>query len=112
MPRRRTEKDRRRDREEAERLAWERFRPRLEGVKDYVEAKTLTLEAPPPDAPGRRFYSNLAFFLGDFAVPHGSSDAEKGLYIGLMERMDAAGNLKAGVKDRVVSALRAAARGY
>ena len=62
--------------------------------------------APPPDAPGRRFYSNLGFFLGAFTVPMGSNQTERSHYIEFIKRLDAAGALKPGAAEAVLAALR------
>lgn len=71
---------------EADRRVWDQFRLRLEALASFGEAQSLTNEAPPPDSPGRRYYSNLGFFLQSFAVPMGSSYAEKALYIQFIQR--------------------------
>jgi hypothetical protein len=86
---------------DAERRVWDIFRPKLQAVKNFVEAQILAAETPPPNAPGRRFYSNLAFFLGCFGVPGGSSYAEKALYLQLIKRLDAGGGLNAGARQKI-----------
>ena len=70
---RRTRDKREQERADADRRAWDRFRPRLESLSSFIEARLLVKQAPPPDSPGRRYYSNLGFFLQDFTVPSGSS---------------------------------------
>jgi len=82
----------------AEGNQWEEFRPELEAAKTYSDALKLVSEAPAPDSPGRRYYSNLRFFLTGFIPPHGSSYGEKALYLELIARMDAAGDLKPGTR--------------
>jgi len=89
-----------------EREAWEGFRTRLADAAGFKEAAELAADAPPPDAPGRRFYSNLTFFLQSFIVPGGSSREERGLYLALVQRMDAAGQLRRGVGARVAAELQ------
>ncbi|MGB7922015.1 MAG: hypothetical protein WCF57_02090 [Pyrinomonadaceae bacterium] len=91
---------------EAERREWETFRPKLDALQSYAEARQLVAEAPPPDAPGRRYYSNLGFFLQNFTVPMGSSYAERALYLQFIQRLDADGALKPGVRQQVEEALR------
>lgn len=91
---------------EAERREWEIFRPKLDALQSYDEAKRLVAEAPPPDTPGRRYYSNLGFFLQAFTVPMGSSHAERGLYLQFIQRLDAAGKLKPGARQQIEDALR------
>ena len=105
---RKTKAQRNQERADAERRVWEIFRPKLDAVEDIVEAHKLVAETPPPDAPGRRYYSNLAFFLQCFGVPGGSSYAEKALYLKLIARLDATGILKAGAREKIESDLRQA----
>jgi hypothetical protein len=87
---------------------WDAFRPKLEAVQNLAEAHILAAQTPPPNAPGRRYYSNLAFFLGCFGVPGGSSYAEKALYLQLIARLDATGILKPGACPKIESDLRQA----
>src|SRR5215216_395182 len=94
------------ERAEAERRVWEVFRPKLDAVQNLAEALELAAETPPPDAPGRRYYSNLAYFLQCFGVPGGSSYAEKGLYLKLIARLDSTGILKPGAREEIESKLR------
>ena|SRR5215216_1218121 len=91
---------------EAERREWEIFRPKLDAIQSPVEAWQLVAEAPPPDAPGRRYYSNLGFFLQAFTVPGGSSHAERALYLQFIQRLDAAGILKPGARQQIEQSLR------
>jgi hypothetical protein len=86
---------------EADRRVWDRFRARLEGLTSFPEAQLLVDEALPPDSPGRRYYSNLGFFLQDFTVPAGSSYAEKELYLQFIQRLNATGALKPGAAQRL-----------
>jgi hypothetical protein len=53
------------------------------------EALALALDphAPASGQPGRMYYSNLAFFLGNLAVPGGSDALEKTLYLALVRRI-------------------------
>lgn len=90
---------------EAERREWEVFRPRLDALQSYAKAKQLVTEAPPPDAPGRRYYSNLGFFLQAFTVPMGSNYAERVLYLQFILRLDASGALKPGTRQQIEEAL-------
>jgi hypothetical protein len=110
MARRRKTKDARdRERADADRHAWEQFHPRLAALTTYDEARLLVSETPPPDSPGRRYYSNLGFFLsGSMVPPLGSSYAEKALYLQFIQRLDAAGALKPGARQKVQEALRRA----
>lgn len=92
----------------AEGRCWETFRAKLAAARGYVEARLLVEQAPPTDMPGRRFYSNLGFFLGNFLPPAGSSYDEKALYLQLLQRIDAEGLLKPGARQQADEALRKA----
>ena len=96
------------ERADAAHRVWEVFRPKLDAVQNLAEAHELAAETPPPDAPGRRYYSNLAYFLQCFGVPGGSSYAEKGLYLKMIARLDATGILKPGAREKIESDLRLA----
>ncbi len=105
---RKTRADRERERAEAERRAWEQFRPKLDALQSFADAMKLVQEAPRPDSPGRRFYSNLGFFLNSFAVPMGSNYEERALYLKLIQRFDTAGELKPGAGQKIQQDLRRA----
>lgn len=68
----------------------------------------LVNETPPPDAPGRHLYQNFAFFIGNLTPPWGASAGEKSLYIKLVERLDANGDLADGAATRIFAELRKA----
>jgi hypothetical protein len=104
--RRRTKAERDHVYNEAERHVWEAFRPRLAALETYAEALELVADSPPPDSPGRRYYSNLSFFLGRFVVPHGSSQEERAHYLRFIERLDAGGVLRPGAGKLVADSLR------
>jgi hypothetical protein len=106
--RRKTKAERDSERAEAERLAWEQFRPRLEALQSYEDALRLVNQAPPPDSPGRRYYSNLGFFLQNFTPPMGSSSSEKSLYLKFIQKLGSAGALKPGTQQKVEEDLRRA----
>ena len=104
--RRKTAAERRAETEARDREAFEIFREKLEAVCDPVEAKLLA-HASRPSSPGRRYYSNLAFFVDHaFQRPAGASQVELGLYIGLIRRLDEAGALVPGAAEEVVARLR------
>lgn len=94
------------ERYEADRREWEIFRPKLEALQTYPEAELLVLETPPPDSPGRKYYSNLSFFIGSFSVPSGASYAEKALYLRFIQRLNASGALIPGTGQKVEETLR------
>jgi len=60
------------------------------------------------DHPGRKYYSNLGFFLSSFIPPDGANTEELTLYLALISRLDQAGNLKPGVAAKVLIDLKAA----
>lgn len=105
---RKTKAERDHEHHEAERRAWEAFRPKLEALQSYPEARKLVAQAPPESAPGRGYYMNLGFFLQSFTIPLGSSYEEKALYLQFIQRLDARGGLKPGVGQQVEAALRRA----
>ena len=75
-------------------------------ISDPVEALEFA-HSSYPNSPGRRYYSNLAFFLGNaFHRPGGASRAELGLCIGLIRRFDEAGELPPGAAEQVTARLR------
>jgi hypothetical protein len=87
--------------EELTEALWPAFRDRLAAAQNMAHALTLLGEQPAENAPGRRFYSNLGFFLQGFTVPGGSSARERALYLAFVQRLDAAGALKPGVMVEV-----------
>src|SRR5512142_2199847 len=100
-----TKPDEERQRAEAEQRDWEEFRARVAAQETYLDALTLVAEgAPPPEAPARRFYANLGTFLQHFQVPVRSTYAEKELYLDLVRRLDAAGQLRPGVMKELEGA--------
>lgn len=104
--RRPTKAEREAKRYQEERQARERFMPRLAALSDYGEAMEMVMRGPPPTDIARPLYSNLGWFLQSFAPPGGASAEEKRLYIQFIERIDAKGQLKPGVRDEVVAALQ------
>ncbi len=80
---------------------WAEFHPKLENLNSLAEARSLANQSPPTDSPGRIYYSNLAFFLGSFIMPAESNYTERLLYLQLIQKMDSAGELKAGIRQKV-----------
>jgi hypothetical protein len=101
----RTKADREREYRDREQKVWDEFVPQLAALQTYDDAVELAARTPRPDAPGRRYYSNLSFFLGQFTVPMGSNGTERSLYAAFIRRLDAAGALKPGNTDRILAAL-------
>ena len=62
---------------------------------------------PRQETPSRKFHKNLLWFLQDFTVPNESNPEERSLYLELIRRFDAAGELKPGMKCQVEKALQA-----
>jgi hypothetical protein len=97
---------------EAERQVWEDFRSKLESIQSFIEAELLVAESPPPESPGRKYYSNLGFFLTSFIVPCDANATERSLYIQLIQRLDATGIIKKGEAANVVNALQKSLNDY
>lgn len=107
---RKTVAERRQERATAEARCWDEFRPKLEAAKTYADAIKLHSQAPPPDAPGRRFYSNLGFFLQGFTPPDGANLTERANYLRLIKNFDDEGLLKPGARQDVEEAFKRALR--
>jgi hypothetical protein len=103
----RSQRERREAWERLEQSAAEIFFKRASAITTYKEADDLVDRSPGPSQPGRKYYSNLGFFLGQFTVPAGSSYSERRLYIELIERFESSGNLELGAAQRVITELRA-----
>lgn len=109
LQRRKSKHERDYEHNQAEQRGWQDFRTRLDSVQNFAEAMQLTEDAPPTDAPGRKYYSNLGTFLTDFSVvPAGTSYEEKALYLQLIQRLDAMGDLKSGSAEMIIEKLKKA----
>jgi len=86
---------------------WEKFRSILHATENRCDALALALAMPRQETPGRKFHTNLLWFLQDFTVPNESNLEERSLYLELIRRFDAAGELKPGMKCQVEKALQA-----
>ena len=64
-----------------------KFLRKLEHVQSNADVKLLLSECPEPNAPGRRFYSNLAFFIEHLVPPRSAGISETMLYVKLAERL-------------------------
>jgi hypothetical protein len=107
--RRKTKSEKAQEWETAQRRVWNEFRPKLANLKSFAEAELLVQnEAPPPDSPGRSYYSNLGFFLSSFMVPAQSNVEERKLYLQFIQRLIAAGEVMPEIGNEVEDALRRA----
>lgn len=97
------------ERDASRRSGWTEFRKRLGSAQGFAEAEAIVRDAPPVNHPARSYYSNLAVFLEAFSVPGNANQDEIALYIELLERIEAAEQLKAGEFKPLRSALEAAA---
>jgi hypothetical protein len=104
----RTRRERQAQDEAARRQARTAFHDRLRSARDFGEAEAIVAQAPPESHPGRKYYSNLGFFLQTFAPPAGANMEELQLYLGLLERINAAGQLKPGAFEPLRDALNRA----
>jgi len=102
---------RRQEKEEKQNHYWEKFRSILEAGQDCGEALALALAMPHQDVPVRKFHTNLLCFLQDFTVPKGSNPEERSLYLELIRRFEASGELKAGVRRQFEQSLQANSAG-
>lgn len=109
MSKRPTSADRAAKRQLDRSQAWAEFSHELATLGSAEEARALIGNAPPPDSPGRPFYSNFANFFGNnFVAPGGASADELILYIGFIERLVAAGQVRPEDGTTVIEGLRKA----
>lgn len=106
--RRKTLGERRRESEEADQQAWATFYPRLQAIGSLREALLLAAATVAPGRPGRRYFSNLAFFLQSYAPPAGANALELNEYLRLLRAFNAEGALHPGAVEEVEGALLAA----
>jgi hypothetical protein len=108
---RKTADERSAEKWEADQQAWEYFEPRLSALQTMEDAYKLMADAAPPDSSGRKYFSNLGFFLSSFTVPGGASSKEKRLYVRFVERLDDAGMLVVGARKTIIDSLQASMAG-
>lgn len=106
MRKRKTTAERDQERLQAEEREWERFKRRVSDIQTFNQACELVAQAPSQGSAGRRFYSNLGFFLHTFGMPNGANETERGIYATLLERFDNAGNLKPGARAQIEASWR------
>jgi hypothetical protein len=90
-------------------VVWREFSQRLSVASCVADVAKLIAAAPPPDSPGRSYFTNLQFFTmnSSFALPGNADENEAALYVGLLERF-----LEARIVQREqVERVRAAASG-
>lgn len=66
------------------------------------------MSAPAHADVGRKFYSNLGFFMQTFAVPDGSNATERQEYLRIVRLIDAHGGLKPGALAEIEENFRKA----
>ena len=86
---------------------WKKFSAILQEGQDCGEALALALAMPRQDVPVRRFHTNLLSFLQDFTIPKESNPEERSLYLELIRRFEAGGEVKPGVRRQFEQALQA-----
>jgi len=86
---------------------WKKFSSILQTGQDCGEALALALAMPQQDVPARKFHTNLLSFLHDFTVPKESTPEERSLYLELIRRFEAGGEVKPGVRRQFEQALQA-----
>ena len=102
---------RRHEKEDPHNQYWKKFSSILQAGQDSSEAFALALAMPHQDIPARRFHTNLLRFLQDFTVPKESNPEERSLYLELIRRFEAGGEVKPGVRRQFEQALQANAAG-
>lgn len=103
MPKpRRTEADRRRESEAANRDAWDYFSSQLLAAETFKAAALLAASTPKVDGSGRHYYSNLSWFLRTSQPPGGANNEERTLYVGLVRRACTAGEIEKPAMDEII----------
>lgn len=70
-----------------------RFFEAINRISSIEDAKRLADAGPAPGETGRKYYSNLDFFLTNSAAPSGASTDELRTYLHLITRCEEAGTL-------------------
>jgi len=102
---------RRQEKQQKQNQYWKKFSSILQEGQDCGEALALALAMPRQDVPVRRFHTNLLSFLQDFTVPKESNPEERSLYLELIRRFEAGGEVKPGVRRQFEQALQANSAG-
>ena len=106
MAKRKTATDKEREREAANARVWPQFRAQVDAANTREDVIALLATGPTTDQPGGRYYANLDHFvLRGFGVPSSATPEERCLYVSLIRRMDAAGQLQAGAAQRIEKVL-------
>ena len=111
MARRKSAGERRPEKVEKPNQYWEKFRSILHATENRCDALALALAMPRQETPGRKFHTNLLWFLQDFTVPNESNLEERSLYLELIRRFEAGGEVKPGVRRQFEQALQANSAG-
>jgi len=107
MAKKKTTRKGRQKKEDNHKQYWKKFRSILQGGQDCSEALALALAMPHEDVPVRKFHTNLLSFLQDFTVPKESNPEERSLYLELIRKFEAGGEVKPGVRRQFEQALQA-----
>lgn len=91
---------------DAKKRCWQEFEPKLDAAQSLRDAGDLISQKPALDTPGSKYFSNLEYFLAHLAIPVGSSYSENALYLQLLHRMRAAGDLKPESTEEIEHELR------
>ena len=73
----------------------------MAAAQSVADAYKLVVNAPPASSPGRKYYSNLDDFLMSYSPPFGATRDELALYLALIEKIDKAGELPAGARQKI-----------
>ncbi len=88
-----------------EKNVYKKFEDSLNKINIMPRAQLLIREAPPENAPGRKYYTHFDFFLERFDIPDSLSDNEIILYKNFIKRLDKTGQLKSGEEERIINKL-------
>jgi hypothetical protein len=82
------------------------FCAKLNSVGSLVDAMRLVKNSYRGNWPGEEYYSRLGFFLNGFVPTSTTSRGELSCYLDLIDRVDAAGELREGSAERIREGLR------
>jgi hypothetical protein len=106
--RRKTKREKSLERGAAEHRCWTSFKQDVEAAQNYIDVFQILQQSPPPDAPGRKFYTNLDVFLKYSKVPAESNNEERYMYLNLIRRLGNSEHMTIESKSAIEALLLAA----
>jgi hypothetical protein len=103
--RRKTKTELRQDFLDKQSRCWDEFEPKLAALNSMADALALQSHAPAPDTPCHKYYSNFGFFLICFSVPFGANYTKLQLYLQLIRKLAASGELPGESSEKIELAL-------